>query len=84
MEERESSCFDVFVAEQLLDGANVVAVFEQVGGEGVAEGVRADALGDASGVGSGTDGFLRAACSGVVTANDTGARVDRHTVGSGQ
>jgi hypothetical protein len=37
MEERESSCFDVFVAEQLLDGANVVAVFEQVGGEGVAE-----------------------------------------------
>ena len=37
----------VFVTQKLLDGANVVARFEQVGSEGVAEGVAADALGDA-------------------------------------
>lgn len=32
---------DVLVAEQLLDGANVVAVFEQMSGKGMAQGVAA-------------------------------------------
>ena len=36
---------DVAVTEQLLDGADVVAAFEQVGREAVAQGVRADAWG---------------------------------------
>lgn len=31
--------FDVAVAEEFLDGADVVAVFDEVGGEGMAEGV---------------------------------------------
>lgn len=31
--------FDIFVAEEFLDGANVVARFKEVGGETVAEGV---------------------------------------------
>ena len=31
--------FDVFVSEEFLYGADVVAVLEEVGGEGVAEGV---------------------------------------------
>ena len=35
------------MAEQLLDGADVGARFEQVGGEAVAEGVAGDALGEA-------------------------------------
>ena len=35
------------VAQQLLDGADVVAVLEQVGREGVPQGVRAGPLGDA-------------------------------------
>jgi hypothetical protein len=35
---------DVAVAEELLDGADVVAGFQQVGGEGMAEGVAADAF----------------------------------------
>jgi len=37
------------VAEQLLDGADVVAVFEEVSGEGVAKGVRCRGLGDSGG-----------------------------------
>jgi hypothetical protein len=31
--------FDIFVTEEFLNGTDVVAVLEQVGGEGVAEGV---------------------------------------------
>jgi Phage integrase, N-terminal SAM-like domain len=38
---------DVAVAEKFLDGSDVGAVFQQVGGEGVAEGVAGGALGDA-------------------------------------
>ena len=34
---------DVFVAEHGLDGAEVGTPFEQMGGEGVTEGVRTDA-----------------------------------------
>jgi hypothetical protein len=37
---------DVLVAEQLLDGADVAAVLEQVGGEGVAGGAAGGALRD--------------------------------------
>lgn len=31
--------FDVAVAEEFLNGSDVVAVFDEVGGEGMAEGV---------------------------------------------
>ena len=63
------------MAEQLLDGADVVAVFEQVGREGVAEGVAADALGDAGSVAARftarwIDGLVE-----VMTAAPAGARV---------
>ena len=37
---------DAFVSEHLLDGAQVGAAFYQVGGKGVAEGMRGDVLGD--------------------------------------
>ena len=33
--------FDIFVSEEFLDGADVVAALQEVGGEGVAEGVTA-------------------------------------------
>jgi len=33
----DHSGFDVFVTQKFLDGADVVAVLEQMGGEGVAE-----------------------------------------------
>ena len=52
---------DVFVPQQFLDGADVVAIFEQMGGEAVAEGMAGDALvepGQASGF---LDRFLHAA-----------------------
>lgn len=53
--------FDVFVPEEFLDGADVVAVLEEVGGEGVAEGVGGDVFVDVGGVGGGADGFLEEA-----------------------
>ena len=54
---------DVLVSEELLDGADVVAVLEEMGGEGVAEGVAGDALGEggvAVGLGDGAldDGLV--------------------------
>lgn len=39
---------DAFVAEHLLDGTKVGAALKQVGGEGMPQGVRADALLDAA------------------------------------
>ena len=36
--------FDVAVTEEFLNSADVVAALEEVGGEGVAEGVATDAL----------------------------------------
>ena len=33
---------DIFVTKELLDGANVIAVFEEVRGEAMAEGVGGD------------------------------------------
>ena len=44
----------VFVAEQLLDGPDVVTGFEQMGGEGMPKGVAADVFDDSSFA----DGFL--------------------------
>ena len=31
--------FDIFMTEQFLDGADIVAVLQEVGGKGMAEGV---------------------------------------------
>jgi hypothetical protein len=49
---------DVAVAEELLDGADVVASLEEVGGKGVAEGVAANALGELGGDGGLANGAL--------------------------
>ena len=38
---------DIGVSEQLLDGSDVVAVFDEMGGEGMAEGVAGAVFGDA-------------------------------------
>jgi hypothetical protein len=58
----------VFVAEKFLNGADVVAVLKQVGGEGVAEGVRGNVFVDFCGLGSSANGFLEEGGVGVVTA----------------
>ncbi len=57
----DHGCAHVFVAEEFLNDTDVVAVFEQVGGEGVAEGVTTDPFGDAGLSGGGLDGFLESA-----------------------
>jgi hypothetical protein len=55
--------FDILVPKQLLDSADIVAILEEVGGEGMPEGVGGDKfiyLGEAGGL---LDGFLPKAYS---------------------
>ena len=72
--------FDAAVTEELLDGSDVGAGFEEVGGEGVAEGVASDSLGELGGGGGGADGALSDGLVEVVTAVALGRFVP---VGSG-
>ena len=51
---------DIFVTEKFLDGADIVAVLEEVGGEGVAKGVRGNGFVNFGESGSLFDGFLKA------------------------
>lgn len=61
---------DVFVAEEFLNGAYVVSVLEEVGGEAVSEGVTRDALLDACLAGSFFDGTLKSGWFEMVTTHD--------------
>jgi len=71
----DHSSADVLVPQQFLHGADVVAIFQQVGGEGVAEGMGSDVLLDASELSRFADGLLEAALVEVVPAGDPCARV---------
>ena len=64
------------VPEELLHGADVVAVFQQVGGEGVAEGVGAGSLGDAGMPDRVSDRPLKDGLMEVVTAVLAGCPID--------
>jgi hypothetical protein len=64
------------VAEQLLDGADVVAELEQMGGERVAQGVAADLLRQAGGAGSPPDRALDDGGLEVEAGDDAAAWVD--------
>lgn len=75
------SGFDVFVAEEFLDGADVVAGFEEMGGEGMAEDMRGDMFVDLGGAGRLAHSFLDAAFVEVVAADDAGTRVNGEAVG---
>ena len=68
--------FDIFMAEELLDGADIVAGDQQMGGEAVPEGVAADLFADTSGARGGVDGFADDRLVQVVAADDSGTRVD--------
>ena len=57
---------DVVVAQELLDGADVVARLEQVGGERVAKGVARDVLGQSGVHGGAVDCALKHGLVGVV------------------
>jgi hypothetical protein len=63
---------DVAVAEELLDGADVVAALEEVGGEGVAEGVAGDPLVEARLACSTLDGTLHHALVKMMPALQAG------------
>ena len=62
--------FDVFVAEEFLDGSDIVAGLEEVGGEGVAEGVGGDVFVDFCEAGGFLDGALNGGFVDVVAADD--------------
>jgi hypothetical protein len=62
--------FDILVAEEFLDGMDVVAVLEQVGGEGVAKGVATDTFVDFGAAHGGFQRFLDAAGVEVVPPDD--------------
>ena len=72
---------DVAVAEELLDGADVVAVGEQVGSERVAERVAGDALGERGRARGSGDGSLWEAAVQVVPVDLAGAGVGREGAG---
>ena len=73
--------FYVFVPEKFLHCANIIAGFEQVGGEGVAKGVGRDGLIYFCETGSAFDGFLQAGLVDMVAAFGMGHRVNREFVG---
>ena len=69
--------FDILVSKQLLDGSNVLTVLEQVGGEGVAEGVRGDTFLDIRKLSGLPDGALQCVSTHVVATENAGSGVNR-------
>jgi hypothetical protein len=77
----DHSGLDVAMAEEVLDCSYVVAVLEEVSGEGMAEGMATDAFGDAGVEGGEADGLLEGAAAGVMPAAEAGARIGRDLSG---
>ncbi len=69
----------VLVTEKLLDGADIIAVFQQMGGEAMAEGVAAGVSGDSRRADGGVDRALQAALVQMVAARRTCGRIARVT-----
>ena len=63
---------DVLVPEQFLDSSDIVAGFQQVGGEAVAEGMAGNALLETCELRGAADMLLEAAGAHVMTAHDAG------------
>lgn len=72
---------DVSVAEEGLDGSEVGAVLEEMGCEGVAEGVGGDALVNLGSDGGSADGSLDSGFVEVVSPSDSGSRIGRESGG---
>jgi hypothetical protein len=71
---------DIFVAEEFLNGTDIIATLKQVGSETVAQGVGADRFMDTGLTGRLSDGFTQATFIQVMPADLTGARVNREMV----
>jgi len=69
------------VAEQVLHRPNIVAAFEEVGGETVAEGVAADAFADVRLEGGASDRLLKSTGAGMMPGGLPAAGVDRGAAG---
>ena len=66
---------DALVAEDLLDGPDVIAAREQVGREGVPQGVDGRVLGDSHGLDGSAEGSLELSLVEMVPPDDPGARI---------
>lgn len=66
---------DILVPEQLLNGADVVTVFKQVGGKAVAKGVAGDRFGNAGQANGPFERPLKGAGVNVRPAFDAAARI---------
>src|SRR5262252_242604 len=67
---------DVFVTEQLLNRTNVIAVFKQMCGEAVSEGVAACRLSDSGCTDSQFDGVLKVFLRNVMASRLARARIE--------
>lgn len=67
---------DVFVAEEFLDGANIIAALDEMGGEAVPECVTAGRFRNPSGLNGVFDGVLKVFLADMVTAGLAGTRID--------
>ncbi len=72
---------DVFVAEEFLHGANVVAVLQQMRSEAVTEGVAAGGFVSAGGAHGDFDGVLEVFLEEVMTAGCAASRIDAELCG---
>ena len=72
----------ILVSEEFLNCADVVAALQEMGGEGMTEGVATDwFVCDTGQAGGGVHGFLKAAFIGMVAAHHIGAWVDGDAFG---
>jgi hypothetical protein len=74
---------NILVAEQFLDGADIIAILQKMGGERVSEGVATDAFAKSRFLGALFHSALEGGFIEVVSALDTAARVER-PFGSGE
>ena len=66
---------DIFVPKQILDGADIVAGFKQMGGKAVAKGMATDRFGEVGGLGGASDRFLQATGVNMVAVGEACAGV---------
>jgi hypothetical protein len=71
----DHGCLDVFVTQKLLDGANIVMRFQEVGGKAVTQSVGSDELDDTRQASRPFDRLLQAALVQVMAARDAGTRI---------